>query len=121
MTDYEWPTEMGIYHRCRKEKPAPGRKFCFGCLGRICVRCSKEATHGMYCYEHYIKGHRRSRERAENAKARRHDRGLVTIERKNNGLCLWCGETAMNGTNVCKRHSKIFLMQERKRQGMIRR
>lgn len=35
MTDYEWLTEMGLCHRCRRSKPAPGRKFCFDCLDKI--------------------------------------------------------------------------------------
>ncbi len=140
MTDYEWLTEMGLCHKCRKNKVAPNRKFCFDCLDKIhednarrydsekakeyqskrrkiyqekkekgiCVRCNKKATHGMYCYEHYIKAHRRNIERAKNAKAARHGRGLIPVERKNNGLCLWCGEKAINGTNVCERHNRIF-------------
>ena len=58
----------------------------------ICVRCNQKATHGMYCYEHYIKAHRRSMERAKNEKAKRHSRGLIPVERKNKGLCLWCGK-----------------------------
>ncbi len=74
----------------------------------ICVRCSKKATHGMHCYEHYLKEHRRSMGRAENERNKRHDRGLVPVKRKDNGLCLWCGEKAVNGTNVCGRHGKIF-------------
>ena len=32
MTDYEWLTEMGLCHKCRKERTAPGKKFCFNCL-----------------------------------------------------------------------------------------
>lgn len=35
MTDYEWLTEMGLCHRCRKNKAAPNRKFCFDCLDKI--------------------------------------------------------------------------------------
>lgn len=140
MTDYEWLTKMGLCHRCRKNKAAPDKKFCFDCLDKIreesarrydseqaktyqprrreiyrekkengiCVRCSQKATHGMYCYGHYIKARRRSIDRAQNAKNERHGRGLIPIERKNNGLCLWCGEKAIAGTNVCGQHSKIF-------------
>ena len=140
MTDYEWLTQMRLCHKCRKNKAAPNRKYCFDCLDKIrennakrydpdrakeyqkrrreiyrekkkngiCVRCNKKATHGMYCYEHYIKAHKRSAERAQNAKAERNDRGLIPTERRNKGLCLWCGEKAVNGTNVCGRHSKIF-------------
>ena len=35
MTDYEWLTDMGLCHRCRKEKAAPHKKFCFDCLDMI--------------------------------------------------------------------------------------
>lgn len=140
MTDYEWLTEMGLCHKCRRQKTAPGRKHCFDCLDKIredsakrydserakkyqsrrreiykqkkengiCVRCNKKSTHGMYCYEHYIKEHKKGMKRAEIEKIKRHDRGLIPAERKNNGLCLWCGEKAINGTNACERHSKIF-------------
>lgn len=34
-TDYEWLTEMNLCHKCRKQKPAPGKKFCFDCLDVI--------------------------------------------------------------------------------------
>lgn len=140
MTDYEWLTKMGLCHKCRREKTAPGRKFCFDCLELIrqsnrmqyspekakeyrkrrreiyhekkekgiCVRCSQKATHGMYCYEHYIKQKRRSAERSARAKAERHERGLVPDERKAGGLCLWCGEKAVPGMSCCEKHSKIF-------------
>lgn len=140
MTDYEWLTEMGLCHRCRREKNVPGKKFCFGCLDKIreesmrrydpeqakayqarrreiyrekkeagiCVRCNKPATHGMYCRECAIKQKRRSAERAEREKEKRHERGLVPDIRKKEGLCLWCGKPAINGTNVCEYHSGIF-------------
>lgn len=140
MTDYEWLTEMGLCHRCRKEKAATGRKFCFECLDKIqeenakrynpeyakkyqkrrreiyaekkekgiCVRCNKPATHGLYCYEHYLKEHKRSIKCANTAKEERHKRGLIPEKRKTNGLCLWCGEKAVNGTNACTRHALIF-------------
>ena len=144
MTDYEWLTEMGLCHKCRKSRVAPNRKFCFECLGRIreenakrydpekskeyqlrrrkiyrekkrkgiCTRCNKKATHGMYCYEHYVKQKRRSAERTARAKAERHERGLIPDERKTNGL--WCGEKAINGMNCCEKHRKIFTEAGRK-------
>lgn len=80
----------------------------------ICVRCTKPATHGLYCYEHYIKERRRSMERAKNEKEERNERGLIPEERKRNGLCLWCGENAVNGTNACDRHMLIFQEAGRK-------
>ena len=95
-SDYEWLDRMNLCHRCRKERPAPGRKFCFDCLDKIreenarrydpgkareyqarrrelyrqkktagiCVRCSKPATHGIYCYDHLIAAKRHNRETA---------------------------------------------------------
>ena len=146
MTDYEWLTEMGLCHRCRKEKAATDKKYCFDCLDKIreenrkrydkeksknyqkrrreiyrekksngiCVRCNEQATHGMYCYEHYLKEHRKSIKRANTAKEERHKKGLIPEERKANGLCLWCGENAVNGKNVCERHMIIFSEAGRK-------
>lgn len=140
MTDYEWLTEMGLCHRCRKEKTAPGKKFCFDCLDKtreynrkrydsqlaheyqkrrrelyyqkkengICIRCSKKATSGMYCYEHYLKEHRRSIKRANEKKEERHEKGLIPEKRRENGLCLWCGEKSSNGKNACERHVLLF-------------
>lgn len=140
MTDNEFLDSLGLCHRCRREKAAPGRKFCFGCLEEIrksnqkkydpeyakkyqarrreiyrekkkagiCVRCTKPATHGMYCRECAIKTKRRRRERTERDKRKRHERGLIPDSRKEEGVCLWCGKPAMSGTNVCEYHSKIF-------------
>lgn len=124
MTDYEWLTEMGLCHKCRKEKPAPGRKYCFECLDKhrdyrrknynkekerkynqrkkerrrekiksgICSICSKKATQGIYCYEHSIYTKRQMIERNEELKRKRHERGLIPEYRKENGLCVRCGE-----------------------------
>lgn len=58
----------------------------------ICVRCTKKATHGLYCYEHSIYAKRRSREIAESRKRERHKRGLIQEIRLENGLCYICGE-----------------------------
>lgn len=41
MTDYEWLTKMGLCHKCRKNKVAPNRKFCFDCLDKIREENSK--------------------------------------------------------------------------------
>lgn len=138
--DYEWLTKMGLCHRCRKEKAAPERKYCFDCLDRIreenrirydserareyqarrreiyqqkkangiCIRCSKKATHGLFCYEHAIKERRKSAERASIEKAHRHERGLIHEERRERGLCLWCGEKTVPGLQCCERHRQIF-------------
>lgn len=63
----------------------------------ICVRCSKSATHGLYCYEHMLEAKRHSARTAACRKAERHERGLVPDFRKGNGLCLRCGN-ATDGT-----------------------
>lgn len=74
----------------------------------ICVRCTKKATHGMYCYEHSIEAKRHSKCRAERRKIERNDRGLVPELRAKEGLCLWCGKPAEPGISACAEHSKIF-------------
>ncbi len=63
----------------------------------ICVRCSKHATHGLYCYECSIKAKRRSAASAERRKRERHERGLIPEQRRKNGLCLRCGKPAETG------------------------
>lgn len=74
----------------------------------ICIRCKKPATHGMYCYSHYIVAKRRSQEQAKESRNKRHDRGLVPDQRARESRCLWCGEPASGGTNACDYHRKLF-------------
>lgn len=62
----------------------------------ICVRCSKPATHGLYCYECSIKAKRKNAATAERRKRERHDRGLIPDQRRELGLCLRCGNPAKN-------------------------
>ena len=143
MTDYEFLTELGLCHMCRKNKVAPNKKYCFDCLDKIrernarkdkekarkyneeykerrrelykekkekgiCVRCRNQATKGIYCLECSVKVKRRQKNRANEEKNKRHDRGLVNEYRRMNHLCLWCGEKAMEGRLCCKKHSEIF-------------
>lgn len=63
----------------------------------ICVRCSKPATHGLYCYECSIKAKRHNAATAERRKLERHERGLIPEHRRQNGLCLRCGEPTETG------------------------
>lgn len=58
----------------------------------ICVRCSKIATHGIYCYEHSIEAKRHSQANAKKRKMERHERGLIPEYRKENNLCYYCGK-----------------------------
>ena len=140
MNDYEWLTEMGLCHKCRKEHVVPGKKFCYDCLDKIrednakrydrekakeyqkrrreiyrekkkngiCIRCSKPAPHGMYCYECSIKTRRRNKERSRIRKLEQHERALIPDKRKENGLCRWCGKQAIEGLQCCEEHQKIF-------------
>ena len=68
----------------------------------------KKATHGLFCYEHAIKERRKSAERASIEKAHRHERGLIHEERRERGLCLWCGEKIVPGLQCCERHRQTF-------------
>lgn len=132
-SDYEWLDRMNLCHRCRKERPAPGRKFCFECLDKIreenarrydadkakkyqarrrelyrlkkdagiCVRCSKPATHGIYCYDHLISAKRHNRNTAERRKIERNERGLVPEKRAAAGLCQKCGSEKPSKQKYC--------------------
>ena len=150
MTDYEWLTEMGLCQRCRRERCAPGKKFCFGCLDKIraenrrkydpekareyqerrreiyrekkekgiCIRCSKLATHGLYCYECSIKAKRRSTLNAKKRREKRQDRGLIPEKKKAQGICLWCDNKSEPGLCCCSYHRKIFSDAGKKAHGV---
>lgn len=80
----------------------------------ICVKCSKPATHGLYCYECYIKTKRHNQKTAERRKIERHERGLIPETRKQSGCCIQCGkklETLKNGVycNSCLQEKKAAL------------
>ncbi len=68
----------------------------------ICIRCSKPATHGLYCYEHFIKAKSHNMETAERRKRERHERGLIPDIRKREGLCLRCGQPVLSDKLYCK-------------------
>lgn len=74
----------------------------------ICVRCTQPATHGLYCYEHCIEAKRRSKSRAQKRKQERHDRGLISERRLENGLCRWCGKPGTGGVAACDYHRKML-------------
>ena len=66
----------------------------------ICVRCSKPATYGLYCYECSIKAKRKNAATAEQRKRKRHNRGLIPEQRQKQRLCFRCGKPA-NGGKYC--------------------
>lgn len=70
----------------------------------ICVRCSKKATNGLYCYEHSIYAKRRSKEIAKKRRIERLERGLIPEIREKNNLCLRCGNPLdLNGYKLCSK------------------
>lgn len=77
----------------------------------ICVRCSKPATHGLYCYEHSIKAKKHSAEMAQKRKWQRHERGLIPAYREQNNLCYYCGtpvEDKQHHGRACNACAKIM-------------
>lgn len=74
----------------------------------ICIRCRKPATHGLYCYEHYVGTKRREQINTARRKRENHERGLIPEYRRQNKLCLWCGRPALPDLNCCQEHSKKF-------------
>lgn len=78
MTDYEWLSEMGLCHRCRKEKAAPERKYCFDCLEKMREENAKR-------YD------------AEKAKLYQPRRREIYQEKKEKGICVRCNKPATHG------------------------
>lgn len=58
----------------------------------ICVRCLAQATHGLYCYKHFIENKRKVRKRCERLRMKTLERGSIPEIRKNNHLCHFCGD-----------------------------
>jgi hypothetical protein len=124
--EYYWYKSHKICVICHSEEAEPGRVRCFECgekqrlrdLKRkrdpeerakqrkkliqrkkeqgICVRCSKKATHGVHCYEHYIYMRRKNREY-------RTGKHFDEI-----GLCRICGEPPAPGKKLCEKHYKEY-------------
>lgn len=69
----------------------------------ICVNCFKKpATHGVLCYECWIRGKRRTLERYHKNKQ------LAGREEwKEKGLCYLCGAPVMPGKKQCEKHYKL--------------
>lgn len=118
MTDYEWLTQMGLCHKCRKEKTAPGKKFCFDCLDK-----TRE-----YNRKHY---------NSEYAKMYQKRRRELYEEHKKAGICVRCNKKATNGlycmecgiktkrnrkkrseASRIKRNERGLIPNERKKEGL---
>lgn len=93
MNDYEWLTQMGLCHKCRKEKCAPGKKYCFECL-------------------EIIREDNRKRYDQEKAKEYQKRRREIYREKKDSGICIRCNKLATHGM-YCYEHS---IEQKRKSQ-----
>ncbi len=74
----------------------------------ICVYCSRQATHGIYCYECFLKTRKSQRKLAENRLKQRHEKGLVREKWKENGLCYLCGYPTLPGLKVCEHHYDVL-------------
>lgn len=78
MTDYEWLTKMGLCHKCRKNKVAPHRKFCFDCLDKIREENAK----------------RYDSEKAKEYQSRRRE---IYRQKKKDGICVRCNKKSTHG------------------------
>lgn len=69
----------------------------------LCVACNKPATHGMYCYEHFVKDKRRIQKQTEKGRRDALDRVNVHNYRRENHLCCYCGAPVEDGnpTRAC--------------------
>lgn len=76
---------MNLCHKCRKQKPAPGKKFCFECLEII-----KDRNHRCYNPEYY--------------KERQSLRREIYKQKKEAGICVRCRKPATHGL-YCYEHS----------------
>ncbi len=73
MTDNEWLAEMGLCHKCRKNRAAPDRKYCFDCLDKIREENARRYDSGK-------------------AKAYQSRRREIYHEKKKSGICVRCNK-----------------------------
>ena len=108
-SDYQWLDRMNLCHRCRKERPAPGRKYCFDCLDRI-----KEENARRY-----------DPEKAQKYQIRRRE---IYNQKKADGICVRCNRLATHGIYcyehliAAKRHNREIAERrriERHERGLI--
>lgn len=95
MNDYEWLTQNKLCHKCRKTRPAPGKKFCFNCLDKI-----REDNAIRY-----------DSKKAHEYQARRRE---IYQEKKAAGICVRCNKSATHGL-YCYEHSIEVKRRSQKR------
>lgn len=109
MTDNEWLTSMGLCHRCRRAKAAPGKKFCFDCLDKFREEGARRYDPG----------------RAREYQERRRE---IYRQKKKDGICVRCNKKATQGlfclecSIKVKRHNAKTSerrKEERHRRGLI--
>lgn len=72
----------------------------------ICVKCANKATHGIYCYDCYIK-------KQQYNQAKRKGVNAFQLYREQ-GLCSRCGDKIYKG-RLCKKHYDINIENLKKR------
>lgn len=99
--DYNFCKSLGLCPRCNgKHKAAPGRVFCEDCLEKY--RDEKAAV-----------PQERKREIEEKRKPRRN---ALRAERRESGLCIYCGKPVYRGGKRCYEHT----LQNRRHQRTLR-
>ncbi len=87
--DYDFCKSLGLCPRCNgKHKAVPGRVFCEDCLEKY--RDEKAAV-----------PQERKREIEEHRKPRRN---AIRAERRESGLCIYCGKPVYKGMSRCYEH-----------------
>lgn len=117
---YEERKRMGLCPQCGNPH-AEGKIMCQACLDNaakdreykrkrhICVKCgsNEAAPNRNYCDECIEWRHNRY-ERLKKSEgfteAAKLYRKRHTEERKQNGLCVWCGKPTLNGCTLCNEH-----------------
>lgn len=116
----EWK-RIGLCGSCGKNVPAEGRVTCQKCLDgmkqnreykrahKLCVKCGRNvvAPNRKYCDECLEKRHEKYLEESKNFwyKDSVKLRDCKRIKnRKENGLCIRCGELAFDGRTLCYKH-----------------
>lgn len=82
----------------------------------VCARCSKPATHGIYCYDCFLYQKRKTREKAERNRLKRHEKGLVSERRAMEGKCRFCENIAIPGMTICEEYREKMRKKKGKKE-----